>query len=65
MKSGMYVELERKLKAIERLYQNPGTAGEKAAALQAMKTIQAKLSALKKYSQMTIRSYEFTVFTKD
>lgn len=54
----------RKLSLVEALYRNPGSPGEREAAAQAIRRIQEKLYNLKKYSQMTVREYEFAVFTK-
>lgn len=57
-------ELEEKLRRVEALYRNPGSDGERIAAATAMRRIQERLSALKKYSQLTVKEYKFAIFTK-
>lgn len=56
--------LMEKLRRVEALYRNPGSAGEREAAAHAIRRIQEKLLALQKYSQLTVKEYEFVVFTK-
>ena len=56
--------LLEKLRRVEALYRNPGSQGEREAAAHAIRRIQEKLQALQKYSQLTVKEYEFVVFTK-
>lgn len=56
--------LVEKLRRVEALYRNPGSEGERQAAAAAIRRIQEKLFAVKQYSQLTAKSYEFAVFTK-
>ena len=57
--------LMEKLRRVEALYRNPGSAGEREAAANAIRRIQEKLLALQKYSQLTVKKYEYVVFTKN
>lgn len=56
--------LLEKLRRVEALYRNPGSQGERQAAAAAIRRIQERLMALQKYSQLTVKTYEFVVFTK-
>lgn len=62
MESGKYQELTAKLRKVEALYRQPGTAGEKQAAALAIQRLRYRLDSLKKYEQFTIRKPVLPVF---
>ena len=65
MKALEQKKLLEKLRRVENLYRNPGSQGEREAAASAIRRIQERLQALQKYSHLTVKPYEFVVFTKE